>query len=77
VEPVEYVQIADPDKPGDYLVLAKREFDPATHELFDPAAPPARRALEPGSLETAASDGGATGTTAPPAKARGKRTKDA
>lgn len=35
-----YLQIADPDKPGDYLVIASRDFDPAVHTLFG-AEPPA------------------------------------
>lgn len=30
----EFVRIQDPENPGDYLVLAKREFDPSKHELF-------------------------------------------
>lgn len=31
---MDFVKIADPDKPGDYLVLAKGAFDPAVHTLF-------------------------------------------
>ena len=31
----EFVKIKDPNKRGDYLVLAKGEFDPKKHELFE------------------------------------------
>ena len=34
---MDFVTIADPDKPGDYLVLAKNAFDPAVHTLLGPA----------------------------------------
>jgi len=37
--PAGFVLVADPDKPGDYLVMAKGQFDPAKHRLFEePAA---------------------------------------
>lgn len=28
---MEFLQIHDPRKPGDYLVIARRDFDPAVH----------------------------------------------
>ena len=31
---MEFLKIADPDKPGDHLVIAKHEFDPAIHQVF-------------------------------------------
>jgi len=37
---MDFLKIADPDKPGDYLVLAKRDFDPAVHTLFAADPPP-------------------------------------
>lgn len=39
-----FVTIVDPDKPNDYLVLAKRDYDPAVHTLVaapSPDVPPA------------------------------------
>ena len=34
-DPVEFVRIKNPKKPGETLVLAKRDFDPAVHRLAD------------------------------------------
>lgn len=34
-----FLKIHDPDKPGDYLVLSKNDFDPAKHVLFDEPLP--------------------------------------
>lgn len=40
------IKIKDPKKPGDYLMMSDRDFDPAKHERFDavagqtPAPPP-------------------------------------
>jgi hypothetical protein len=31
---MQFVKIEDPDKPGDYLVVASRDFDPSKHRLF-------------------------------------------
>lgn len=31
---MDFVTIADPDKPGDFLVMARRDFDPAVHQIF-------------------------------------------
>lgn len=36
---VELVKIADPKKPGDYLLLARAEFNPSVHRLFGSPAP--------------------------------------
>lgn len=37
------IQIDDPRKPGDYLVIAARDFDPAKHTRFgDAKAAPAK-----------------------------------
>lgn len=34
-----FLRIADPDKPGDFLVIHRRDFDPAVHTRVDaPAA---------------------------------------
>lgn len=33
----EFVKIKNPRKPGESLVLARDEFDPTVHELFEPA----------------------------------------
>jgi hypothetical protein len=33
---VEFVQIVNPKKPDEFLVLAKDDFDPAVHTLFVP-----------------------------------------
>jgi pyruvate dehydrogenase E2 component (dihydrolipoamide acetyltransferase) len=38
---MQFIRIADPDKPGDYLVVAKRDFNPAEHKPFEPNATPA------------------------------------
>lgn len=34
------IQINDPKKPGDYLIIAERDFDPKRHTLYgtEPAA---------------------------------------
>lgn len=32
--PGPFLRIANPKKPGEYLVLAERDFDPAKHQLF-------------------------------------------
>lgn len=42
---VEFVRIKDTKKPGDYLVLAKRDFVEGVHELFE--APAATASDEP------------------------------
>jgi hypothetical protein len=34
-----YYRIKDPKKPGDYLVISQRDFDPAVHELWSEAGP--------------------------------------
>lgn len=45
--PVTFLRIANPKQPGDYLVLAERDFDPAVHTRFvepvaaAPVVPPA------------------------------------
>lgn len=31
---MEFLRIVDPDKPGDYLVIARGDFDPAVHTLI-------------------------------------------
>jgi len=45
-----FLKIADPDKPGDYLVLASDQFDPSRHALF--AVAEAAAAPEPPKLQT-------------------------
>lgn len=35
---VEFVRIVNEKKPGEFLVLAKDEFDPEVHTLFDERA---------------------------------------
>lgn len=32
------IQINDPKKPGDYLIIAERDFDPKRHTRFGEAA---------------------------------------
>lgn len=34
-----FLKIADPDKPGDYLVIASGSFDPTIHTLFAEESP--------------------------------------
>jgi hypothetical protein len=46
---VEYIAIQDPDKAGDYLLVAKDDFDGAKHQLYEGALPePALEATAPG-----------------------------
>lgn len=35
----QFLKIADPDKPGDYLVIASGSFDPTIHTLFGEESP--------------------------------------
>jgi hypothetical protein len=41
---MEFVKVCDPDKPGDYLVLSKDDFDKSKHRLFEDEAPRGRGA---------------------------------
>jgi hypothetical protein len=57
---MEFVKIKNRKKPGEFLVLAKKDFDPSAHELF----------VEPkGATAPSASAGATTGAdvTGPPA----------
>jgi len=42
-----FVKIKDPDKPGDYLILAASAYDPAKHRLFVAEEPLPAEATEP------------------------------
>jgi hypothetical protein len=46
---VEFVRIVNPKQPGEFLVLAKDDFDPAVHTLFveTPADPEPATEPEP------------------------------
>jgi hypothetical protein len=37
---MEYIKIANPKVEGDYLLIAKRDFDPDVHVLFDDVPAP-------------------------------------
>lgn len=46
--PVTFLRIVNPKKPGEFLILAERDFDPAVHTRFwdgAPALAPAPRAV--------------------------------
>lgn len=34
---LETIAIEDPDKPGDYLVINRKDFDPKTQKAWDPS----------------------------------------
>mgnify|MGYP001247217971 CR=1 FL=1 len=40
---MEFLKIHDPDKPGDYLVISRKDFDPSKHRRFE-SEPPAESA---------------------------------
>jgi hypothetical protein len=65
---VEFVRIVNPKQPGESLVLAKDDFDPAVHTLF--VETPAQPEPEPEPELTATP---AQELVAPPAPAKPKR----
>lgn len=49
------VKIADPKKPGDFLLISRGAYDPSVHRLFGEVEPAKAQAKEAGEVAPAAS----------------------